>query len=191
MADDLPPFLKLTLDEEIQHLMAVHSREVVKDAVQRLAGARRGRPEIAADAELHAHLIKEDAIDWLQGRDALSLRTNNAVAREYAEKQPGHSAPSTKRRMLRKLSGTRARRTIVAAYMLTNCEETDLARAGLRVTRWPFAAHFRALEALCAEPDDYWCDVLKNDRRLLDEYRKCKGEPPPDLSWREIVGSRR
>ncbi len=189
MADNLPPFLKLTLDEEIQHLIAIHGRDAAKDAIRRLAGARRGRPQIEADAELYAHLIKRDAIDWLEGRGDLNRRTNNAIAREYAEKQPGHSAASTKRRILRKLSKNRQRAAIVAAYMLTNFEQSELARAGFRVTRWPFAAHFRALEALSAEGESYWRDVLKSDRRILDEYREFQGEPPPDMSWREIVDS--
>lgn len=189
--EQLPPFLQLTLDDEIRRLIGMHGRAAVKASIRHLTGARRGRPEITADTALFADLIKTDAVDWLAGRDPFKIRTNTFIAREFAKKEPGHSAESTVRRIHRKLSKERKNAVMIAAVLLSSCTPPELALAGFAASGFPFSARLSALKALAARGNAYWGDMLEADLAILGQYSALHGEPPSEMGWHQIFGRAR
>jgi hypothetical protein len=90
------------LQEEIARLIAEHGYKAVEEEIKKARPTpKRGRPHID-DAIILRPQIEHDAMCWLLGHNTFS--SNNAVADEVAEIEPGHSSEATNRRIRRKFS---------------------------------------------------------------------------------------
>lgn len=129
-------------------------------------------------------VIEQDARDWLAGKDPFSARSNYAIAKDFAEKHPGHSQVSTHKRIERKLSrATFDRRwyTYVSAFEQSRSD-------------WPYKTYLRALEALASLPKknspQIWQFSLERARSTIADYEARNGErPPSDMTFEKIEKS--
>jgi hypothetical protein len=172
MASALSTVAAPTLEQEVRRLIAAHGAEAVREELRLATKRPRGRvPE--KDWPLLAADLKQDARDWLEGRDPFA-RSNYSIATRIAKEHPGHSAQATYRRILRKLAAKRKSFLLYTALALSERE-------------YPFGAYLRTLEALAAEDEfDLWQRVLELDRQILTRYREIYGEPDSAMTWKEL-----
>lgn len=185
--DTLPPFSQPKMDlvgptanDDIRRAITRYGADAVKAAVKEATKAKRGRPLERDWYELR-DVIQADAREWLAGGDPFSVRSNYAIAKEFSERNPGHSVISTHQRVERKLSrGPRGRRwwTLVNAEVLSRDD-------------YPYAAHLKALEALAALPDgrtaETWQWNLDRARSTIADFEAREGKSPePSMSFRKI-----
>jgi hypothetical protein len=163
-----------TVDDDIRRATLRYGPEAVKSAVKEATKAKRGRPREPDWPELR-DVIKADALEWLAGGDPFSARSNYAIAKDFAERNPGHSVVSTHKRIERKLSrGPYDRRwfTLVTAENLSR-------------DQFPYGAHVRALEAIASLPDiktaNVWQTWLERARSTIADYEVREGKPPDPL----------
>lgn len=172
-----------TVDDDIRRAIMRYGADAVKEAVKEATKAKRGRKREADWPELK-EVIQADAKDWLTGGDPFAGRSNYAIAKDFAERNPGHSTISTHKRIERKLSkGPYDRRwfTLVTAENLSRDD-------------YPHGVHIRALQALSQLPEtsrpDIWQRSLERARATLADYEAREGEPPPtEMTFREIEES--
>lgn len=95
------------------------------------------------------------------------------MAKDFADRNPGHSYAATMQRIERKLAKNRAWMTFATAMNLSRDD-------------YPHAAPIRALEALTgAHP--IWTDLLENAKSEISDYEARNGEPPPaHVSMKDI-----
>jgi len=160
-----------TVDDDIRRAISRYGAEAVKQAVKEATKARRGRKREPDWPELR-DVIHADALEWLVGGDPFAGRSNYAIAKNFAERNPGHSAISTHKRIERKLSrGPYDRRwfTLVTAENLSR-------------DRYPYTVHLRALEALGDLPEgtspEMWRSSLSRARATIADYEAREGKPP-------------
>ena len=169
-----------TVDDDIRRAIQRYGADAVKAAIKNATKAKRGRPLERDWPELR-DVIHADALEWLAGGDPFAARSNYAIAKDFAERNPGHSVVSTHKRIERKLSrGPYDRRW----FTLVTAE--NLSRDG-----FPYAAHLRALEAVAMLPDtktaDVWQSMLERARSTVADFEAREGEPPnPSMSYRQI-----
>jgi hypothetical protein len=169
-----------TVDDDIRRAVARYGAEAVKNAVKEATKAKRGRKREPDWPELR-EVFESDARIWLAGGDPFAARSNYAIAKEFAERSPGHSVISTHKRIERKLSkGPYDRRwwTFVTAE--------NFSRDG-----YPYTAHLRALAALAELPSwtmsDVWQRTLERARATVADYEAREGEPPSsEMTFQEI-----
>ncbi len=169
-----------TVHDDIRRAIWRYGADAVKEAVKEATKAKRGRKREPDWPELR-ELIEAEARDWLAGNDPFSARSNYAIAKEFSERNPGHSVVSTHKRIERKLSrGPYDRRwfTLVSA-------ESQSRDSG------PYGAHIRALEALSELPEnarpDIWRFSLDRARSTIADYESREGNPPPpEMTFKEI-----
>ncbi|NVE94921.1 hypothetical protein [Altererythrobacter lutimaris] len=169
-----------SVHDDIQRAIWRYGADAVKDAVKEATKAKRGRKREPDWPELR-EVIEADARDWLAGNDPFSARSNYAIAKEFSERNPGHSVVSTHKRIERKLSrGPYDRRwfTLVSA-------ENQSRDSG------PYEAHIRALEALSELPEsarpDVWQFSLDRARSTIADYESREGKlPPREMTFKEI-----
>jgi hypothetical protein len=162
------------LDSAIRALISRHGEEVVREAVSKATKKKRGRkPE--RDWPLLAENMRLDAIDWLEGLDPFKLRSNYAVAKDFAKLHPGHNEIATKERIEHKLSKKRQR------YMLIRA--TEIARK-----EYPYTEYLRAVEAMLKHdtPFETWHKPLEWDRKSVEDYRELIGDPDPSMTFHAI-----
>ncbi len=166
--------------DDIRRAISRYGPEAVKIAVKEATKAKRGRKREPDWPELR-EIIESDARDWLDGKDPLQERSNYAIAKLFAERNPGHSVVSTHKRIERKLSKRPYGRqwlTLVAAKIAS-------------LENYPFAAHIRALEALASLPDaqsrETWGLALAQARATVADYEAREGVPPPSaMSFAQV-----
>ena len=169
-----------TVDDDIRRAIQRYGAEAVKAAVKSATRAKRGRPLERDWPELR-DIIHADALEWLAGGDPFAARSNYAIAKDFAERNPGHSVVSTHKRIERKLSrGPYDRRW----FTLVTAE--NLSRDG-----FPYSAHLRALEAVASLPDtkiaDVWQSMLDRARSTVADFEAREGKPPdPSMSYKQI-----
>ena len=169
-----------TVDDDIRRAVQRYGAEAVKAAVKEATKAKRGRPREPDWPELR-DVIHADALEWLAGGNPFATRSNYAIAKEFAERNPGQSVISTHKRIERKLSrGSYDRRW----FTLITAE--NLSRDG-----FPYAAHLRALEAVANLPDpktaEVWRRSLEMARSTIADYEAREGKPPSEsMSFKEI-----
>lgn len=163
--------------DDIRRAVNRYGREAVLEAVKAVTKSRRGRPKINDWIEI-GHIIEADARLWLTGKDPFAARTNYAVAKDYADKNPGQSAVSTHQRIERKLAKKPYGR---AWYTLVTAE-------GLSRSEYSWRQHIRALEALIElDPKGLWAEFLRIIRAEIADYEIKIGSPPLDsLSISEV-----
>jgi hypothetical protein len=154
------------LRQEVRRLVGHYGGDAVKRAVKGQTRTKRGPKKIADWKELRPFVIA-DARVWLEGRDPFKLLTNHALAKSFAERNPGHSAISTFDRIRRKLRTEPFNRRW---YVLVTAAE-------LSHDAYPHAAYLRALNALAELPDvgEGWSVILDGARNKLATYRRCYG----------------
>jgi hypothetical protein len=161
-----------TVDDDIRRAITRYGKDAVKEAVKRQTTSKRGRKPEKDWPELR-EAIEADARDWLEGGDPFATRSNYSMAKDFADRNPGHSYPATMQRIERKLAKNRAWMTFATAMNLSRDD-------------YPHAAHIRALEAL-AGAHPIWTDLLENAKSEIADYEARNGEPPPaHLSMKDI-----
>lgn len=168
-----------TVDDDIRRAITRYGADAVKEAIKRQAKPKRGRKPEKDWLELR-EVIEADARAWLAGGDPLSSRSNYSIAKDFADKNPGHSHPATMKRIERKLVQKRAWMTFVTAE--------NFSRAG-----YPHAVYIRALEELSkVDSHPVWASILDGARSKIADYEAKMGEPPPaELSMDEVESAGR
>lgn len=175
----LAPFAAPTLDQEMRRLVGAYGREAVRAAARAATAGKRGRkPD--PDWKLLRPIIEEDAELWLNGQEAaLRERTNYKIAQAFAAEYPGHSAPATFRRIMRKLAKSRELFVLVSAMEKSH-------------SNYPVAAYVRALEALVdTGAAEFWSSMLARARGEIERYRDREGDADPALSFAGIEEANR
>ncbi len=169
-----------TVDDDIRRAIWRYGADAVKDAVKEATKAKLGRKREPDWPELR-DVIRADALEWLSGGDPFAARSNYAIAKDFAERNPGHSVVSTHKRIERKLSrGPHDRRW----FVLVTAE--NLSRDG-----FPYTAYLRALAALAELPEatrpDVWLTSLERALATIADYEAREGKPPdPTMKLTEI-----
>lgn len=168
-----------TVDDDIRRIIARYGTEAVKQAVKRVTKPKRGRKPEKDWPELR-EVVESDARDWLAGGDPFSSRSNYSIAKDFADKNPGHSHPATMKRIERKLVQKRVWMTLVTAE--------NFSREG-----YPYAVHIRALEALTeADSHPVWTSIRDRAKSNVADYEAKKGEAPPaHMSMKEVEDATR
>jgi len=169
-----------TVDDDIRRAVGRYGAEAVKDAVRRQTQPKRGRKPEEDWPELR-DVIRDDARKWLSGEDPFVARTNYAIAKEFAEQNPGQSPVSTHQRIERKLAKgpyNRRWRVLATAEMMSHDD-------------FPHAAHIRAIEALLALGIEDWTEIwqvkLERSKSTIGDYERKFGDAPPaNLSMKQI-----
>ena len=180
LAGALAPKMDLvgpTVEDDIRRAILRYGAEAVKGAVKEATKAKIGRPREPDWPELK-DVIHADAVEWLNGGDPFTARSNYSIAKEFAERRPGHSIVSTHKRIERKLSrGPYDRRW----YVLVTAE--NISRDG-----FPYTAHLRALEAVVSLPAmSPWRSILERARSTISDFEAREGRPPdPSMSLKQI-----
>ena len=161
-----------TVKDDISRAIVRYGADAVKAAVKEATKAKRGR-KAEPDYKKLAPIFKEDAASWLEGNDPFSERTNYAIAKQFAEKYPGHDVYSTRKRIEGKLSkGPHDRRWWTYATAM-----------GMSRTGYPYEAHLKALEAMANLPaetgPDIWRTSLNEARSAIADYEAREGKLPP------------
>ena len=169
-----------TVEDDIRRAIWRYGADAVKEAVRNATKPKRGRKTEPDWPELR-EIFKAEAADWLAGIDPFAVRSNYAIAKELAERDPGHSAVSTHKRIERKLSAKVGGRKW---WVLNIAWRQSL-------DGHPFAAHIRTLEACAAIPDKVdahrWRQSLERALSVLADYEAREGCPPPaEMSFHEI-----
>ncbi|GAA0638058.1 hypothetical protein GCM10009424_10650 [Sphingomonas ursincola] len=176
MSDSKPPILNAllagyrdSLDNQIKRLVDQHGVDAVRDSVKRNTKKKPGRkPE--NDWPILSEFLAMDAIDWLDGRDPMEIRTNYQLAKYVSERTPGQSPVSTHRRVMQKLADKRLRFILIHAV-----QHAEYHR--------PVAEYLRAVAALGEIPN--WglmmTDLADRARGMLLRYRDLLGEPDMTL----------
>lgn len=168
------------VEDDIRRAVQRYGAEAVKAAVKEATKGKRGRPREPDWPELR-DVIEADALQWLAGGDPFAARSNYAIAKDFAERNPGHSVVSTHKRIERKLSrGPYDRRwfTLVTAENLSRED-------------FPYAVHLRAIEAVASLPDPFiaevWQSLLRRALSTVADYEAREGYPPdPSMSFRQV-----
>lgn len=163
-----------TVDDDVRHLLVRHGPEAVKSAMKRALARKPGRKSIQDWPELQDILL-EDAHLWLRGVDPFKKRSNNSIAINLVASEPGHSADSSKRRIMGKLGKRRQILTLVTAVAVS-------------ANDYPYTAHIKAIEALIAiDHKKRWPTALARIRELVARYTENFGEPTTDLSVGQML----
>jgi hypothetical protein len=164
-----------TVDDDIRRLISRYGAEKTREAFKRLVTRKRGRPPEGDWLRL-GDILREDALLWLEGGDPFTTRSNRSIARDFAERHPGHSCEATRRRIMRKLRDRRRYYTLVEAERLSE-------------TEYPYAENLRTIAALRAigTRRDLWERLLRFREGSLADYKTRFGEPPASMTMQELV----
>ncbi len=169
-----------TVADDIQRAIWRYGADEVKAAVKEATKAKRGRKREPDWSELR-DVITADARLWLSGEDPFSARSNYAIAKEFAERNPGHSPISTHKRIERKLSRGPYDRRWFVLVTAQNLSRND----------FPYPLHLQAIEALAEltkETDpEIWRTSLDRKRAIVADYEAREGSPPsPEMTFEEV-----
>lgn len=151
------------VDDDIRRAIIRYGAGAVKDAVKRQTKPKRGRKPVIDWPELR-DVMSADAVDWLNGGDPFTKRTNYSIAKAFADNNPGQSHPATMKRIIRKLIAKR--RWIVLATAEHGSKDD-----------YPHGAHLRTLEALDElDPNSIWATALDRAKSDIADYAAKTGE---------------
>lgn len=168
-----------TVDDDIRRIISRYGASAVADALKRQLTPPRGRKPEEDWPELRS-VIDADAEDWLSGLDPFSSRSNYSIAKDFADRNPGHSHPGTMKRILRKLAQRRIWMALATAQHIS-------------YEKYSHTAHVRALTALC-ELDSHpaWVKIRDQANLRIAEYEAKLGTPPlPHMSMKEVEDASR
>lgn len=165
------------VEDDIRRAINRYGADAVQQTVAKLTKRGRGAPKITDWVELRP-VIEAEAVNWLTGDDPIAARSNYNIAKEFADKNPGHSHPSTMKRIERKLSKKLyGRRWYILALAYEKSKD-----------HYPHGLHLRALEELHKMDEHaFWNGLLDLANCDLQDYEAKIGESPPaNLSMKEI-----
>ena len=163
-----------TVDDDIRRAIGRYGPDAVKDAVKHQTKAKRGRTPIDDWPELREMIIA-DGKRLLSGGDPFAERPNYSIAKEYADRDPGHSHPSTMKRIERKLAEGRVLRAFLYAM-----------RYGYKESS--YKCYIRILEMMYQRfPIDNWRASLMNAQSTIADYAAKKGHSPPATMTMKLV----
>ena len=158
------------VDDDIRRAITRYGADAVRKAARRLTTRKRGRP-LGNDWAFLRDVLTEDAKDWLAGGDPFNTRSNYSIAKDFAERNPGHNSPSTVRRIQRKLTEKPYDRIFRTLIYAENISEEN----------YPHGDHIRALVELIKINDhSAWKLALKNVKSEIADYEAVVGELPPE-----------
>jgi hypothetical protein len=164
------------LDKQIKALIASHGKDAVRDAVKRHTKGVKGRKQESDWPILGPEISRQDALDWIDGKDPTKLRSNYSIAQDFARRYPGQSAPSTHRRIMRKLQKWRVWYYETIAWQLAGSE-------------LPYSKYFEVIPRISRD-DERWTRIFTTDYDLkigmLARYRDRLGEPEPHMTFDQI-----
>lgn len=167
---DVPPALL----SELQDLCRKFGKPAVKAAAAIVTRAARG-PKVKQDLKPFRDVFRQDARDFLEGRDPIVKRSHYSLAKDFSERNPGQGVQSTHTRVLKKLS---AKRPWIIAVTAVEISEDE----------YPYAAHIRALdEAIKFEGlSKIWS--LKRDlaKNAIAQFVEKFGQPDSTKTMAEI-----
>jgi len=158
-------FLASNVDEAIRRAIAQYGAEAVKKAVEQQTKAKRGRPS-DPDWLLLRPTFELDAREWLNDVIPQKNRTNYRIAKDFADKEKGHSYPATLRRIQQKLKNKR-----ILFYLF---EAVLLSREG-----YSYKKHLKALEAF-AEINPFPSNELEIAQKVVAGFELRFGKYPAD-----------
>ena len=159
----------------IKSAIQQHGKQVVEEELSRLMRVRSG-PKGIDDWPGLRILLERDVEEWLKGNDPFDARKDYAISKEFADSAPGHSHPSTMKRIQRKLASKNARRYYVFCRAFLEARQT-----------LPHARYFDALHELALiQPNGPWPSIIEAGREVLEEYSNTVGAAPTDLPISEI-----
>lgn len=160
-----------TVDDDIRRAIVRYGAKAVREATQRLSKSKRGRKSINDWPEL-SPIFKQDARIWLEGGDPFEVKSNYAIAKEYALANVGQSVEATHERIERKLGKEPHNRRWYILLFAFHLSKAD----------WPYSRHLRALEEL-APLDATFRDLLAYALKDVEIYTDKVGHsPPPDMA---------
>ena len=162
-------------EDGIKSAIQQHGKKVVEEELSRLMRVRSGPKGIDDWPKLRV-LLEQDVEEWLKGNDPFDARKDYAIAKGFADSAPGHSHPSTMKRIQRKLKAKNARRYYVLCRAFLEARETH-----------PHARYFDALHELTLiQPNGPWPSFIEAGREVLEDYSATVGEAPTDLPISDI-----
>lgn len=163
-----------TVDDDVRRIISRYGATAVTDAVKRATKAKRGRRPEKDWPELRP-TIDADAQSWLNGGDPFAERSNYSIAKDFADRNPGHSHPGTMKRVERKLVKQRVWMTLVVAYEMSR-------------ESYSYQAHLRTLDALVKnDGHSVWSSTRGNVLGYVADYTAKFGEAPAsDLTARDV-----
>lgn len=170
-----PPANGQPLDELIADLVNWYGPDAVRDAVARIAKKTRGR-KMETDWDEISFTLEQDAHDWLSGKDPFKIRTNYSIAKAAADANPGHSYPSTLRRLMGELAKRREHLVYLCAWSISQ-------------QHFPFDSFFRTINALNeSDPSrgGYFKKSVQEKLGALAAYREQFGEPDQQMTFQMI-----
>lgn len=167
--------IDVATEKGIKSAIQQHGKKVVERELGRLMRVRSGPKGIDDWPELRVFL-ERDVEEWLSGNNPFDTRKNYSIAKEFADSAPGHSHPSTMKRIERKLKAKNARRYYVFCRAFLEAREAH-----------PHARYFDALHELALiQPNGPWPSFIEVGREVLEEYSAKVGEVPTDLPISDI-----
>ena len=165
-----------TVDDDIRRAIARYGAKAVTDAIKRQSKPRRRGPTgVVGDLPELRSVFEADARDWLSGGDPFATRSDYSSAKDFADKNPGQSHPSTMKRITRKLKAKRATFTLMTAEAMGKRE-------------YPYGAYLRTIEALIEKVDArFYGYVLAFAESQIADYEAKYGQmPAPEMPMRDI-----
>lgn len=147
------------LDFEVSWLCDIYGKPAVEAAIKRQKG-KRGRRTIY-DHDRMASFYRQDARDWLDGRDPMELRKNNSIARGFARANPEGmtTEDSITSRIVRNLKRNRYQLMLHVAITIAQNE-------------YPYSTYLTTLATLADLQEDesrpYYLECLEHAKALVD-----------------------
>lgn len=171
----LPP----SLEDEVARLVAIYGKDAVKAAVKATTKPPRGRQPLPHKWKRLSEWLKEDAQDWLEGRDPFAMRTNRSIALQYSEKYPGDNVASgSTMRLIQGLLAKKRQWLLLLRALHSTKDE------------YPYTVHLKVLNEL-ATIDPEWTGIRDTHQRILAQYREVHGDPEPSMAWSAIEAAPR
>jgi hypothetical protein len=164
------------LDAELNTLITRYGKAEVRKASVKLTAGKKGRKQERDWPIIGPEICRLDALAWIKGQDPFQLRSNYAIAQDFAQRYPGQSITSTHRRIMRKLKEKRQWFFQNLAWSIASDE-------------LPFRQYFEVMSRI-ENRDERWTRILSNDFDLrtgqLESYRSYYGEPDDEMRFPDI-----
>ena len=157
------------LTRELERLLARFGKAVVGKEAKRLTKGTGGR-KYKDDAGLLWELVKSDVQAVIDGIDIFEKRTKYSIAKEFAEKNPGHSNAATHQRIENKLNN-RKNAVILAAII-------EVIESYPHVKFVDISDKYGHLK--------FFKNLFDLHLGVIEEYRKLIGAPPEEMSMAHI-----
>lgn len=170
--DALLALYNRSLDEQMRSLVARFGADAVRASAKRVTAKKRGR-KAEKDWVGLKPWVSLDVEDWIHGRDPFAIRSNYAIAKAYAEQNPGYNIVATNNRIERKLR--ELRRWMMLQHARIRSE-----------TECPLETYIRASRELVQLDPESSQFFLEHALGRLARYRERFGEPAPEKTLQQL-----